>query len=184
MEPTRTTTPDNLVPSPPLTALRRFWFIGLLLALVGLAAGYQVGTKRPVTYTAQASLAVGGQQLSSFQIPGFALAVQEIAANYARYVGLPQSQATFRKVLGPDASQVESVSGSPISNSNIILVEVVATDRQVAIDGSNAVAAELTKEANAPNTTNTAGVYLSQYQAISAQAASSGTPKGAWTMRR
>jgi hypothetical protein len=163
------TEPADLLPLPPLAALRRFWLIGLLLALVGLAAGYQVGTKRPVTYTAQASLAVGGQQLSSFQIPGFALAVQEIAANYARYVGLPQSQATFRTLLGAEASKVQSVSGSPISDSNIILVEVVATNRQVAIDASNAVAGELMTEANAPNTTNTAAVYLSQYQGISAQ---------------
>ncbi len=154
-------------PLPPLGALRRFWVVGLLLSLLGLAAGYAVATTRPVTYTSQTSLAVGGQDLSSFQVAGFALAAQQIASNYARYIGLPQSQKTFKKVLRADASKVQSVAGSPISNSNIILVEVVATDPLVATRGSDAVAAELMREANAPVVGQAAAVYLSQYQRVS-----------------
>ncbi len=154
-------------PLPPLGALRRFWVIGLLLSLLGLAAGYAVATTRPVTYTSQTSLAVGGQELSSFQVAGFALAAEQIASNYARYIGLPQSQTTFKRVLGADVSKVQSVAGSPISNSNIILVEVVATDPAVATKGSDAVAAELMREANAPVVGQTAAVYLRLYRRVS-----------------
>jgi len=153
-------------PLPPLGALRRFWVIGLLLSLLGIAAGYAVATTRPVTYTSQTSLAVGGQDLSSFQVAGFALAAQQIASNYARYIGLPQSQTTFKKVLGANASKVQSVAGSPISNSNIILVEVVATDPTVATRGSDAVAGELMREANAPVVGQAAAVYLSQFTRV------------------
>ncbi len=157
--------PPEPTPVSPLSALRRHWVVTALLTALGLLAGLYVGDAKPVTYTAQARLAVGGQQIASFQVPGYALAAQEVAANYARYVGLPQSQATFRTVLGADASKVAAVVGSPIAESNIVLVEVTATDRAVSVRAADAVAASLLTSANTPTTT--AGFYLRQYTAVS-----------------
>lgn len=153
-------------PVSPLTALRRHWVIGAVLVVLGALVGVFAGTTRPVTYTAQARLAVGGQELRNFQIPGFALAAQEVASNYARYVGLPQSQHDFRTALGARSSQVLSVSGSPIATSNIVLIEVTATGPDVAIAAADNVATRLMTQANVPNTPSTSS-YLSQYIATS-----------------
>lgn len=162
--------PDDTLPEPasvsPLAALRRHWVLTALLTGLGLLGGLYVGNVRPVMYTAQARLAVGGQGIASFQIPGYALAAQEVAANYARYVGLPQSQATFLTALGADAAKVSTVVGSPIAESNIVLVEVSATDRAVSVRAAAAVAATLLSAANRPATT--AASYLQQYTAVSA----------------
>lgn len=153
-------------PVSPLAALRRHWVVGGVLIVLGALAGVFAGTTRAVTYTAQARLAVGGQDLRNFQIPGFALAAQEVASNYARYVGLPQSQHDFRTTLGAQSSQVLSVAGSPIATSNIVLIEVTATGRAVAVAAADTVAGSLMTQANVPNTPTTTA-YLSHYIATS-----------------
>lgn len=158
--------PSPVPPVSPLAALRRHWLVGGVLIVLGALAGVFAGTTRPVTYTAQARLAVGGQELRNFQIPGFALAAQEVASNYARYVGLPQSQHDFRTALGSRSAQVLSVAGSPIATSNIVLIEVTATARDVAIAAADNVATRLMTQANVPNTPSTAS-YLAQYIATS-----------------
>lgn len=159
--------PQEPTPISPLTALRRHWFVAGVLIVLGLLAGIVAGSSRPVTFTAQARLVVGGQQIASFQVPGYALAAQQVAANYARYVGLPQSQARFHTVLGADARKVDSVTGSPIAESNVVLIEVMSTSPEVSARAADTVAADLAKQANTPTTEPSS--YLAFYKSISAK---------------
>ena len=133
---------EELRPSP-LTALRRHWGVGALLALLGLLAGLAATATRPVQYTAEARLVVGQLDVSSQSVPGFALATQQLATTYARLIVADPIRADIANTLGSRRGQLLDYRASPIPESAIIRVEAVATDAGVASRAADAAATAL-----------------------------------------
>jgi hypothetical protein len=154
-------------PSSPLHSMARLWPVTFVLVALGLGAGLGYSAQRPVSYTAEARLAVGGQTVAAQAVPGFALASQQLAADFARYVTPEQDQGVLTQGLGARASQVVTVSASPIPSSNVIRVEAVAHDRQTALDAAHLVAQSLLKQVNSTDTAGRAAAVLTQYQTLS-----------------
>ena len=97
--------------SSPLRSMARLWPVTVVLVAMGLGAGLAYAGQRPVDYTAEARLAVGGQTVAAQAVPGFALASQQLAADFARYVTPDQDQTVLSQGLGARTAQVVSVCG-------------------------------------------------------------------------
>ncbi|MDQ1463721.1 MAG: hypothetical protein QOC73_662 [Actinomycetota bacterium] len=158
-------------PSSPLRTAVRFWPVTAILIALGLVAGVKAAAKHAPTYTAEARLAVGGQDLSSLAIPGFAQASQVLAADYARYVSLPQQADALRKGLGAKATEVTSLSGSPVPSSNIISIEATSHQPDVATAAAKLAMNALMVAVNSPAKATVLPQLLTQYQAMSRQVA-------------
>jgi hypothetical protein len=118
--------------------------VGFLLA-IGLVAGAVAGYEHPVTYTAQAKLFVGRTSgLAEDEVPGLGVAVQGLAADYARLITatnvVSATEATLHTSTLPG-----SLSASPVPESSVINVTASASNEAVAISLANAGAAALTK---------------------------------------
>ena len=100
-------------------------------------------------------------------VPGFALASQQLAADFARYVGPEQDQMVLKQALGPRTAEVVCVAASPIPESNVIRVEVVAHNSQTAVDGARTVAQSLVTQVNAADGTTRSAAVLKAYKAMS-----------------
>lgn len=165
----RSRTPDHDLPPAPLAAMARRWWLCVLIAIVGLAAGVLVSRTNTTQYTAETRLVVGSQDLSSYEVPGFALASQQLAADYARYVDNGSvATAQVLRGLGAPGVSVKSISASPIAQSNVVSVEVVATNRQTAVRAANNVANSLVRLTH-HSTASPAGL-LKNFEALSRKA--------------
>src|SRR5918911_4044178 len=106
-------------------AMRRRWPLTLVLVVLGALGGAVAARSQPTTYTAEERLAVGSGGLSAQAVPGFALASQELASNYARFV----TAGPVRSALpAQTARRVLTVTASPVPESNVVRVEATATD--------------------------------------------------------
>ncbi len=123
----------------PLKAWRRHWILGVAAALLGAAIGVGTAFAVPVTYTAEARVAVGSGDLTSGAIAGFPVAASQLASNYARYVN-------DRGVAATDLPENVTLSASQIPESNVIRIEVESADPEAARSSANK-AAELLIEA-------------------------------------
>jgi hypothetical protein len=159
------------VPSSPLRSMVRLWPVTIVLAAACLGAGLAYSTQRPVDYTAEARLAVGGQTVAAQAVPGFALASQQLAADFARYVTPEQDQSELQGGLGSRATQVVSVSASPIPSSNVIRVDAVAHDKRTASDAAQLVAQSLLTQVNSADSSGQTAAVLKEYKALSDQVA-------------
>src|SRR4051812_14334848 len=70
----------------PLAAMKDRWVLCVVLAIALAAAGFGLSTRHQTQFTAEARLAVGSNSLQAYQVAGFAVASQALAANYARFV--------------------------------------------------------------------------------------------------
>jgi uncharacterized protein involved in exopolysaccharide biosynthesis len=145
----------------------------VVLALCALAAGLGLALMRPTIYTAEARLAVGGNGgLAAESVPGYALASQQLAANYARYVNDAQGQSVLGTDLGSRPGGVLKVSASPIPESNIVRVEVTSPVGSTARDAADAIATSLMRQVNDTSANSRAAdETLSQFTAVSAKVA-------------
>gem|GEM_PF-958339 len=155
----------------PLRAVVRFWPMSFALAFVGLVAGVGAGAGKPPIYTAETRLAIGAQGLSSYAIPGFALAAQELAADYARYVSLAQDGSALTAALGSRSAEIVGLSASPVPNSSVISVEAQSGDSVLAMKAATAVGAALIAATNVQTNDQTAAALLKQYTTLSATVA-------------
>lgn len=114
----------------------------------GAALGAVVALAQPTTYTAEARLAVAGSDLAAQAVPGFALASQELAGNYARYVNNAQAQDALEEEIGADAGSVRDVSASPIAESNVVRIDVEADDAETAVAAADRVSQALVEAVN------------------------------------
>src|SRR5450755_4821466 len=147
----------------PLRAAVRYWPMALALASIGLVAGVGAGATKPPVYTAETRLAIGAQGLSSYAIPGFALAAQELAADYARYVSLAQDEPALTGALGSRAGVIVGLSAPPVPHSRVISIEAQAADGQLAMKATTAAGAALIAATNAQTNVQTAAALLAQY---------------------
>jgi len=156
------TASTTAAPVSPLTSLLRRWPLVLCLLVLGGALGVGSVLLRPTTYTAEARLAVGGNDLAAQSVPGFALAAQQLASNYARYV----DQTADPAALGTAApGKVVLITASPIPASSIIRVEVSATGADLARTVAAQVAADLVKQVSGGRTNPS--TILTQYVTLS-----------------
>jgi hypothetical protein len=155
----------------PLRAVLVYWPMSLAISLLGLVLGIGAGSAKAPTYTSEVRLAIGGQGLASYAIPGFALAAQELAADYARYVSLSQDQTTLKTALGSRAGEVVGLSASPIPNSSIVSIVALAKNRDIADKAATAVAGALVTAVNGQANAQVAASLLKQYEALSTTAA-------------
>ena len=155
----------------PLRAVVRFWPMSFALAFVGLVAGVGAGAGKPPIYTAETRLAIGAQGLSSYAIPGFALAAQELAADYARYVSLAQDGTALTGALGSRSSEIVGLSASPVPNSSVVSIEAESGDSLLAIRAATAVGAALIAATNVQSNDQAAAALLKQYTTLSASVA-------------
>jgi len=152
--------------------MARLWPLSLVLIVLGTLLGAGYANSRPTTYTANARLAVGGSDIAAQAIPGFALASQEIASNYARFVSTaPTAQALPAGERGALVSTV----ASPIPSSNVILLEAKATSASVALDAARVAATSLAQQVNDAVDANDAARTLKSYTDVSAKVATAQT---------
>jgi hypothetical protein len=126
-----------------MVALRRHKRRTAVLILIGVAAGIALAMIWPTVYTAETRLAVAGGNLTAEAVPGFALASQQMAANYARYVDNAEEQGALESKLGVRPQTVAAVVASPIPDSNVLRIEVSSKDQAAATRAAAAVATSL-----------------------------------------
>jgi hypothetical protein len=145
----------------------RRWPLLLCLLVLGGALGIGSVLLRPTTYTAEARLAVGGNDLAAQSVPGFALAAQQLASNYARYVDQTADPAALGSAAESTPGMVVGVTASPIPASSIIRVEVSATGAALARIVAQQVADDLVKQVNGGHAKPS--TVLTQYVTLSGQ---------------
>jgi hypothetical protein len=161
------------VPTPsPLRSMLRLWPVTVVAVALGLAGGLAYDLSLPTSYTAEVRLAVGGQTVAAQAVPGFALASQQLAADFSRYVGPQQDSAVLKQALGSRTADVVSVGASPIPESNVIRVEVVAHNSQTAVKGAQSLAQSLLTQVNAGDSASRVAGVLKAYKAMSDRVAS------------
>ena len=119
-----------------------------LLVIIGLVVGLVLYLTTSSSYTAESRIAVGQETLSAIQVPGYVSATQKLASDYARYV---QDTLSERKRLPDNGRGVQSISASPIPESNIIRVEVRATTAAIATQDVKAVTQSLLHKVSGTN---------------------------------
>jgi hypothetical protein len=150
------------------TAVLRRWPLALVLVVLGAVAGAAASTLVHTTYTSEVRLAVGGSDLSAQAVPGFALASQELASNYARFV----TAAPVRSALPPEeAANVLTVSASPVPESNVIRVEVTARDEASSLAAAAEAGRQLVAQVGKIVSSTGAPKTLAQYRELSRQVA-------------
>jgi hypothetical protein len=148
--------------------LLRHWFLTLVLVVLGALGGAAVARSQPPTYTAEARLAVGGGDLAAQAVPGFALASQELASNYARFVTV----GPVRSALPPETAQrVLTVAASPVPESNVIRIEATATDGASATAAADLAGRRLVTQVNKIATEGSADQVRQQYRQLSQEVA-------------
>ncbi|MFT3886593.1 MAG: hypothetical protein QM713_00270 [Arachnia sp.] len=126
----------------PLAAWRRHWVKGVAAAVIGAIVGVAAGFAMPVSFTAEARVAVGAGDLTSGAVAGYPLAAAGLASNYARYVN-------DRGVAQIDVPAGVTLSASQIPESNVIRIEAVSADAAAATSAANTAAEELVNLVNA-----------------------------------
>ncbi len=115
----------------------------VICALIGLLVGTAVGYKHPATYTADAQLIVGrASSLAQDEIPGLAVAEQQLASDYARL-------ATSSNVIAAAEANLHAttlpgtLSASPIALSSIVDIQATASSETEALKLADAGATAL-----------------------------------------
>lgn len=138
----------------PLAAARRHWRLVAALTAIGAILGSLASTTHETQTTAEARLAVGSEGLDVFRVPAFAVAAQQLAANYARFVtDSSTTQAVLIDELGSGVDELVSINASPIPESNVVRVEATATDPEQAVKAAQVIAEKLVSETSATDET-------------------------------
>lgn len=151
---TQSTTKPATVESP-LSALRRKWWLALILCPLGAALGATLASIGPTKYTVESRLSVGDGELSSQAVPGFALARQQLAEDYSRWVN---------NTAADSAGEGVEIVSSPIPESAIIRIEGTSSSQADATKGVNDAADALKKRVNAAKPGNDPAAVLKQFE--------------------
>jgi uncharacterized protein involved in exopolysaccharide biosynthesis len=156
-----------------LAAMRVYWVLIAVCVIVLGAAGAAAGLTAQQTYTAQAQLNVGGGDLTSQSIPGYAVGVQSLASAYSRAISADAIVARTATVVHRSTGDVRgALSASPIPESPLILVEATGPTENAAVALANAGSTQLINyvTARAPQTAD-ADALLRRFRTASAQLA-------------
>lgn len=114
---------ENTRSATPLDAMRRFWWLIALMALIGAGSGIAYGLMRNPVYTAEARLTVGRIDVRTQTIPGFAFAARALAETYSRAIVARKVVVPVSKKTGvPPAEVDDHLFATPIPESGVIQV--------------------------------------------------------------
>lgn len=160
---------DQLGDRTPLQAMARVWPVVVVCALLGGGLGVAAALARPTTYTGSARLAVGGSSLSAQAVPGFADASKQLASNFARFV---ETEPVVAALSPADRAAVQSVSATPVPDSNVILLEATASSEGAATRAAQTGATQLRDQVSTAIAGTSPQDALQQYTDVSTKVAS------------
>jgi hypothetical protein len=133
------TSPARAVPPLPMagtsaSSLRRHPFLIVLPTLLLLAAGIIAGNKRPLTYTAAATINVGKSDIATQATPGYVTAAEALATTYSRlvsshYVTVPAGLATKQSA----STAASHLTGAPIPSEPTFTVTATGSSSNAAV---------------------------------------------------
>jgi hypothetical protein len=146
--------------NPPLVALP-------VLALVVIAL--VVGLLRPANYDSDTQLNVGGVNLTVQSIPGYSVAVAQLAVAYSRAIDATSVVDQVSHATGlPTDVAIDRISATPVEGSPVIRIDAKGSSPQAAEQLANAAANALVKYAGHLNRSNPdTPRLLHQYEADS-----------------
>lgn len=156
----------------PITmVIRRHLALVILPALILLAAGVAIGVVRSPTYTAQASLIIGGSDPASPNFGGNVVAASSLATAYSRaIVATPVVNAVSSRLQVSRDTVTSALSSAPVPDSPAFNVIAAASSAHLAIAMANTANTAVLSYVNALNTSsrNTQRL-LAAYEAASAR---------------
>jgi uncharacterized protein involved in exopolysaccharide biosynthesis len=150
-------------------ALRRYWFLVLLVVALFTAGGLYAARQRAAVYTAETRLAVGRVDITPGTLSTFTGAAQALAGQYSRAVRADGVVRRAAPRAGLTPAQVAGrISATPIPQSPVIRLMAVGRNADDAVRLANAAAAGLIGYTTTLNRSNPdATRLLNQYRDIS-----------------
>lgn len=154
-------------------ALRRRWWLPVLLAIVLGAAGAYLGHRRKPTFTATTKLTVGTVDYKTQSVPGFVEAAQTLASSYALTVRSAQVLVPLaRTEHTSEAAIAQAVSATAVPNSTVFSISAKQPSSAEAVRLVNAAARQAKRTIGALNTTpRDEARAMAQYRRYTLQAA-------------
>ena len=132
--------PDTLTERPTaFRAIRRYWYLVLICAVLGAACGAVYAFKRPPVYTATARMsAVAVNASNAASLAGSLEAAQGLASTFARVVQSTTVVDPVAKALHTTPAWVAAhVSGTPVPTSPFVSISANASTAGVAKTAAN-----------------------------------------------
>lgn len=115
------------------------WKSLVAIVVLGGALGGLVGAIRTPNHTAVVDVALGTGGLEASSVPGYAQAVQSLAASYARTIRARSVTDVVARDVGASSDGVaKRLSASPIPDSSVIRVEASAASSALTVRLANA----------------------------------------------
>jgi capsular polysaccharide biosynthesis protein len=159
----------------PLTlasAVGRHPFLVILPAVILLAVGVVLGSKKAPTYSATATINVGKADIATQATPGYVQASEALAASYSRLVTSQHVAVPAAQAVGESPSSVASrISAVPIPNEPTFTITATDSTPQSAVRLARATVSSIVKYAQ-QSQTNQGGPtqLLNRYHQIQTQA--------------
>lgn len=158
----------NSEPDPlgPLRPIARRWWLVLIMAVIGVAAGYAVADRRAPVYTATSEINVGRVDVRVQALPGYVAGAESLASAYSRIVESNQILEPVGRQLGISTLEVASrVTASPVPSSPIFRISGAGASPQDAIRVTNAATNQIRHYVSRTSTgQNAVSSLLSRYQ--------------------
>lgn len=137
---------------------RRHWVLIIGICVAFVVAALLGSFFRAPVYRAEARLAVGSGQITALNVPGFPTASEQMASNYARWVG---HEGTQGKGV-PEGTL--SLTASPIVESNVLRIEATSHKPQTARAAATQAKEQLIEAVNAVRTENDPAALIAEVQ--------------------
>jgi hypothetical protein len=128
---------EQQMPDKPLTlasAVGRHPFLVILPAVILLAVGVVVGSKKAPTYSATATINVGKADIATQATPGYVQASEALAASYSRLVTSQHVAVPAANAVGESPSSVASrISAVPIPSEPTFTITATDSSPQSAV---------------------------------------------------
>jgi uncharacterized protein involved in exopolysaccharide biosynthesis len=125
-------------------AVQRNLLLAIAPVIVLVVAAGIIAKVRPPTYSSDAQLNVGGVNLTTQSIPGYPVAVAQLADAYARSISAePIVQAVSRRTGLSRRKVIESIAATPVEQTPVVRIHAEASDSQQANRIANATASAL-----------------------------------------
>lgn len=154
-------------------ALKRRWWLPLLLAILLGAAGGYLGHRRTPSYTATTKITVGTVNYRTQSVPGFVEAAQTLASSYALTVRSAEVLVPLaRTEHSTEAAMAQAVNATAVPNSTVFSISATQPTSAAAVHLVNDAARQAKRTIGALNTTtHDEANALRQYRRYTMQAA-------------
>lgn len=127
----------------------------LVPVIISIVAALVLTSDRSPVYTAETRLSVGSLDVATQAIPGLVAGTQALASSYSRLVDAEEVLVPVAETLGADPADLrERVSGSPIPESPIFLIEATGDTEESAVELVNLTSESLGAYISGVNRTN------------------------------